>query len=143
MPISKTYTLAGNATFTIDAPDKHRTYKVVRKEATERFPEAFFVSTLTGPDNEGDFTYMGLLDPFTGQVRTTAKSKNWEGTMRLRLLNRVLARVWSDDHAAYEQHGYATHHEGKCGRCGRKLTTPKSVTTGIGPECAKVIGLAA
>ena len=28
-------------------------------------------------------------------------------------------------------------HEGRCGRCGRKLTTPQSVETGFGPVCAQ------
>lgn len=27
-------------------------------------------------------------------------------------------------------------HEGRCGRCGRKLTVPSSIETGLGPECA-------
>jgi hypothetical protein len=30
-------------------------------------------------------------------------------------------------------------HEGRCGKCGRKLTTPESVTAGFGPECIKTI----
>jgi hypothetical protein len=32
-------------------------------------------------------------------------------------------------------------HAGKCGRCAKKLTTPQSVDTGIGPECAKLMGI--
>jgi hypothetical protein len=27
-------------------------------------------------------------------------------------------------------------HEGRCGRCGRRLTVPESIASGIGPECA-------
>jgi hypothetical protein len=27
--------------------------------------------------------------------------------------------------------------EGKCGKCGRALTVPSSILTGIGPECSK------
>jgi hypothetical protein len=30
-------------------------------------------------------------------------------------------------------------HEGKCCRCGRKLTVPASIASGIGPECATKI----
>jgi len=26
-------------------------------------------------------------------------------------------------------------HEGKCGKCGRKLTTPESIKNGFGPTC--------
>lgn len=32
-------------------------------------------------------------------------------------------------------------HEGRCGRCGRKLTTPASVDTGFGPHCAVALGV--
>ena len=32
--------------------------------------------------------------------------------------------------------GFEFWHEGKCGRCGRKLTVPESIEAGIGPECA-------
>lgn len=31
-------------------------------------------------------------------------------------------------------------HEGKCGRCGRALTRPESIDTGLGPECAAKMG---
>jgi hypothetical protein len=27
-------------------------------------------------------------------------------------------------------------HSGRCGRCGRTLTTPDSIERGLGPECA-------
>lgn len=32
-------------------------------------------------------------------------------------------------------------HEGSCGRCGRKLTTPESIDTGLGPVCAEALGI--
>lgn len=117
MTVSKEFVLAGNATFTVQLPAgmerPHYTYRVQKIEANDRWPESYFVKLLTGPDNTSDYSY--------------------------RLLNRVLARVWTEDHAAYEQFGYSTHHEGKCGRCGRKLTVPRSVETGIGPECEKML----
>lgn len=30
-------------------------------------------------------------------------------------------------------------HEGRCGRCGRRLTVPESISTGFGPECVKKV----
>lgn len=145
MSVSKTFVIAGDATFTIELPvgaeRSHYTYRVQHVEKNDRWPESYFVKMLTGPDNESNYTYMGKLDPFTGQLQLTAKSAYAADTLPVRLLNRVLARVWSDDHAAYEQHGYVTHHEGRCGRCGRKLTVPSSVESGIGPECAKIMSM--
>jgi len=136
--VTKQFILAGDATFTIDTPaDGHRTFRVRYNEASERWPECWFVSMLTGSDNESDYSYLGKLDRFTGQLVLTAKSKLPADSHAVRLLNRVLARVWTGDHAAYEHHGFITHHEGRCGRCGRKLTVPSSIESGIGPECAK------
>ena len=30
-------------------------------------------------------------------------------------------------------------HEGRCGRCGRKLTVPESIEAGYGPECINLV----
>lgn len=139
MSITKGFVLAGDAVFTIETPDSHRTYKVSRVEASERWKEAYFVKMLTGADNNEDYTYVGKLDDFSGQVSPTARSKFKTDDFAVRLFNRVMARVWSDDHEAYTQHGFKTHHEGKCGRCGRRLTVPTSVESGIGPECTKML----
>lgn len=152
--ITRTFLLAGNATFTLEVPENlrtspegkerppHYTYRIQRVEATDRWPEAFFVHVLTGPSNTEDYTYLGKLNTFTGQVERTAKSAFPDTSFRYRLLNRVLARVWCDDHAAYEKVGVKAHHEGRCGRCGRCLTVPSSILSGIGPECAKILSRA-
>lgn len=146
MAISKQFVTAGDATFTIEVPPganqkDHYTYKVEHVPANERWPESYFVKMLTGPDNTSDFTYVGKLDTFTGQMATTRNSAYAADSFPVRLFNRIMARVWTNDHNAYEQHGYQTHHEGKCGRCGRKLTVPASIESGIGPECCKIMGL--
>lgn len=136
--ITKNFLLAGDAIFTIQEPDgTHHTFRLEKVEANDRWPESYFCKVLTGPDNTSDYTYFGKLDRFTGQVVTTAKSAKWKGTRKEAVLNRVLARIWCDDHDAYTRHGWSVHHEGRCGRCGRLLTVPESVESGIGPECAK------
>lgn len=141
MSISKSFVLAGSAIFTIETPDGHRTYRVDHVPANDRWRESWFVKLLVGPDNGGDYQYLGKLDPVTSEVLVTGKSKFEQDSYPVKLLNRVLARVWCDDHDAYRQHGYETHHEGCCGRCGRRLTTPLSVERGIGPECWKAMGI--
>ncbi len=138
--VGRDFVLAGNATLTIQKPDgTHRTYRVRKADLKPGYADTWFVSLLTGPDNTSSYTYLGKLDPFTGQCVPTAKSGWTEREPRgvVVLLNRVLARVWSGDHAAFERHGYRLSHAGKCGRCGRTLTVPASIESGIGPECAK------
>jgi hypothetical protein len=149
MSITKQFVLAGNACFTIEVPagttkkdgtaaDPHYTFLVERVPASDRFPEAYFIKYLSGPDNTTDFLYVGKLNPTTGQVALTNKSKLPPTSFRFRLLNRVLARVWAGDQEVVEKAGYGLHHEGKCGRCGRRLTVPASIKEGIGPECIKM-----
>ena len=33
------------------------------------------------------------------------------------------------------------YHVGKCGRCGKKLTDPESILTGLGPSCSKYMNV--
>lgn len=142
MPVSKQFCLAGDATFTVSKPDgTHRTYRIQHVPANGRWKPAYFVHLLTGPDNTNDYTYVGVLDDFAGHVQVTRKSPYLQDSGPVKLLNRILARIWGDDHDAYQQHGYATRHAGKCGRCGRKLTTPESTVSGFGPECRKILGI--
>ena len=141
--ISKNFVTAGNATFTLELPQEwayshgckpHYTYKVRKKEGRDCKP-VFFVSILSGPDNESDYRYIGILT-FDGQIRTTAKSALQPTAMPVRLLNRTLNLLWKGDLTDLQEAGFKLHHENKCGRCGRKLTVPESIETGLGPECA-------
>ena len=136
MAISKEFVLAGNSIFTVEEADgTHHTYRVRYAEANGKWPEAYFVGYLAGPDNTRNYAKLGKLDAETGVVSTYGATHNLKSSRKLAALNRVLACVWSGDHAAYERHGWRTHHEGRCGRCGRLLTVPESIETGFGPEC--------
>ena len=148
--ITKQFILAGKAVFTVEIPASygserglkgHYTFKVCHKEASAQYPEAWFVNLLTGPDNTSDYTYFGMLRPADGQLDLTAKSHHTESSKLVAVLRRVLARVWAGEQDAITAAGFNLHHEGKCCRCGRILTTPESVTSGIGPECAKKLGV--
>ena len=59
--------------------------------------------------------YVGKLDDFTGQVDLTERSdpimRDHSGQRVLKLLNHLLARIWCDDHEAYEQHGFKVTRE--------------------------------
>lgn len=51
---------------------------------------------------------------------------------------RILAEIAEDAHGAMIRYG---HEIGCCGRCGRTLTDETSRAAGIGPECAKILGI--
>lgn len=145
--VTKQFVLAGKATFTIEVPESfrtekpdldlkpHYTFRVEHKAASGQYKEAWFAKLLTGPDNTRNYSYVGILNADSGSVRTTAKSKLAADNIVLKLLNRTLALVWAEDIGPLEAQGFALHHEGRCGKCGRLLTTPDSIERGIGPEC--------
>lgn len=97
----------------------------------------YFVNLLRGPDNGADFAYMGVVrrDPArffwteaSGKVGRQAPAHK--------------AFVWMLDAMRCRRDVLGTSlevwHEGRCGRCGRKLTVPDSIAAGLGPECGKV-----
>lgn len=135
------FIVAGNATITVVSKrtGSRYTYKIKKaKDSSGRF----FVSTLTGPNNEVDYQYLGFFDvdlldgnPIVrrGQVLIAGRAGNAED-IRFKgfdwLLTHTVEKGAVPDQAT-------VYHEGRCGRCGRMLTTPESIASGIGPECAK------
>ncbi len=146
--ISKKFVLAGKAIFTVNVPSSfsasrpeckpHYTYRVDKVEANGKFAESYFVKLLSGPDNNRDYSYMGKLDVSSGNVVLTAKSVYREDSLPVQLIRRVFARLWADQLDQVEAAGFDIHHEGRCGRCGRRLTVPSSILSGLGPECEKM-----
>lgn len=139
--LSKAFITAGRATFTLQIAEAyarqfgvppHYTYKVSKVKGPNT---VYFVSLLTGSDNTSDYTYMGLLTE-KGEVRLTIKSKFSQTSQPFMLIQRVMANVWAGTQDRIAAAGFKLHHEGRCGRCGRLLTVPHSIETGIGPECA-------
>ena len=132
---TKAFILAGNATFTVSNPQTGNrfTYKV-RKKEVEEGKELHFVSVLTGCDNENDFHFLGTI--FEGRTfRHGRKSRIGINAPSHRAFEWTFNRVMSDA----DMKGVEIHHEGKCGRCGRKLTVPESIESGFGPECFGLI----
>lgn len=129
VPAIKAFLLAGNATATFLNPTTGNrfTYKITKgKEETS----PHFVKVLTGQNNEADYSYLGCI--FSGSTfRTTAKSRIASDAPSAL----VFAWVWSRVSAGTDLGPVEIWHEGRCGKCGRKLTTPESITRGLGPVC--------
>lgn len=128
---------AGRAVFTIQSvpTGRHYTYQVRRGNGCGA---PFFVSLLTGGDSE--FTYLGVLHLTSGKLLATAASKLRKGSPAFDAMNwfaRELARTPADG----LPRDVIFRHEGACGRCGRPLTHPESIDTGLGPDCAAMLGL--
>lgn len=134
MSVTKEFVLAGKATFTVsNGKGDHYTFRVVKKEFNDR--PIWFGQLLTGPDNTSDYTYIGVVSEDL-KVRLTRKSKYTEESTPVKVLDWTLLHIFMQ---LPFPNGYKVQHEGRCGRCGRVLTVPESIESGIGPECAKIM----
>jgi hypothetical protein len=130
MNLTKQFFLGGNATFTVESgkTGRHMTFKI--RQPDERAP--FLLSAMTGTDNTRHFTYMGKLDAMTGTIIPTKGTKLGTESEQWKVASWALGKVWQGQNPVGQS---KIRHEGKCGCCGRKLTTPESLDRGIGPEC--------
>lgn len=124
---------AGQAVFTVTSrkTGTRFTYRV----AVAKNGAVSFVSVLTGPDNTASYSYLGFVRDgqfFHGGAKAAIG----------REAPSALAFAWFWRSFVLGAHPTAgnlaeVHHEGRCGRCGRALTVPESVESGLGPECAQ------
>ena len=131
------FILAGNATFTVRSTKTgtRYTFKVVKADPQPGKPETWFVKFLSGSDNENDFTYLGMIRDGHYGV-TKASMKYVESTV-----NKAFTWLFGRLVGNLDVSQVEIWHEGRCGRCGRKLTVPESIDTGFGPECATKLGV--
>lgn len=129
---------AGKAVFTLESEKtgKHFTYRIahpVDKETGKPDRSISFVSVLTGPDNTRSYTYFGNIKG-AGRYELGRRSKLSGDAMSVRVFEWFYRTVITQQRMPDKLRVY---HMGKCGRCGRALTHPTSIKSGIGPECAK------
>lgn len=148
------FALAGHAIFTLVSTKtgNRHTYKITQCEDN---PELYFVSHLRGPDNTGDYAYMGIIKTdsrmvyhagcpdgmrqigIIGNLRPTKKSRIGEDTPCWR----AFAWAWDQLRTGTIPATLEIWHAGRCGRCGRLLTDPTSVAAGYGPICREALGI--
>jgi hypothetical protein len=131
---AKRFIVAGNATVTFVSPSGTRfTYRVrtPKKDEGDTRPPVHFVKVLTGSDNEADYTFLGTI--FEGQKFVhSRKSRIGTDAPSAKAFTWAFPRIMADA----DLQGMQIFHEGKCGMCGRKLTVPESIESGLGPVCA-------
>jgi hypothetical protein len=134
------FVTAGNATFTLVSRKSGTrfTYKA-RASRDENRPPVIFISVLTGSNNETDYTYVGQVRPgsFDRGYQHGRTSRIGEDAPSVRAFAWFFAQLVGSG-AGLDQ--IEAWHEGRCGRCARMLTVPESVFTGLGPECAGLLG---
>lgn len=129
----KEFALAGNATMTLLSGNTNRyyTYRIQRHKEKEHI---YFVKYLGKSNNDdlGSYFYAGVYYSDTGYFHAAndwnkRPADSWPPVMRaIKYFFKVIDNIPDKLHV---------YHEGRCGRCGRKLTTPESIERGLGPEC--------
>ncbi len=120
-----TFIFAGNSIFTVvnSRTSNRFTFKVKKSKDGS----LYFVSVLTGPDC---YTYLGVIG--NGTYKHGVKSVISKEAQSVKVFDYVLTKLNSNKLPEFVE----VWHEGKCGRT---LTVPSSILTGIGPECAKIM----
>lgn len=124
------FMFAGKSIFTfINTKTGNRfTYKI----KSNKDSNLFFVSVLTNPDN---YSYIGTC--IEGNYKHGKKSNISPEAQSVKVFQFMLGKLSGDLPDFLE-----VWHEGFCGKCGRRLTVPSSILTGIGPECFKTLSKA-
>jgi hypothetical protein len=140
------FMFGGNATFTLVSTGTGARYTYRVRNAPDYtsdtpFKEGkvmMFVQLLTGADNEASYTYLGMfkmgkgyeygVKSPVGANAPAAKAFAW--FWRLMMNKEVLEAGALPETVEF-------WHEGRCAKCGRKLTVPSSIESGFGPECMK------
>lgn len=125
----RSYMFAGNARMTLvsRATGGRFTYRVRRSDADK----PWFVSVLTGRDNEADYQFLGTIFE-GGDYRHGRRSRIGRDAPSARAFDWFYRALRADTFPPQLE----VWHEGRCGRCGRLLTVPESIASGFGPECA-------
>ena len=133
------FVFAGNARLTLVSKKTGARFTYRVSAADGDGPASHFVSVLTGPDNEGDYTYLGLYR--WQDVMRSGPGHYEHGRKSAISPDAPSAKAWQWFDMLTIGRGLIPtdleiYHENHCGRCGKLLTTPESVTRGFGPECA-------
>lgn len=122
------FVFAGNSTVTFFNSETQNRFTFKVKRCKDKDKLLFFVSVLTGP---GQYSYMGTFAK--GKYSHGKKSAMSASAQSAKVFPYVIAKLREGTLPSQVE----IWHEGACGKCGRQLTVPESIETGIGPECAK------
>jgi len=119
----------GTVTLKNPATGNHRTFQIRTQPDDSKFaPGQRIVALMDGPDNVNSYRPFGFISE-SGWInlwRKHRESKTFQ----------TYAHMLRDPNHWEENHSIEYLHEGRCRICNRKLTTPDSVESGIGPVCA-------
>lgn len=116
-----------NGIYTISRNGEWHTFKIRTQKSDARFkPGERIIYALTGPRNSTDYTGIGTIDEEGVHLW-----RRWDLTPKGEMARLFWRRVAEGRHPEWTVDQART-----CICCNRLLTTPESIQSGIGPECA-------
>lgn len=117
-----------NGTFTVTSKrtGEHRTFRIRTMPDDSKFASGKrVIGLLTGPDNKSSYTNFGFVDDFGVRVWSSKRGGQYD----------ALAKML-DSLKMHEDAGrVGVLASTTCRKCNRRLTTPESILSGIGPVC--------
>jgi hypothetical protein len=128
---ARAFIQAGDATVTLRSkPTTVRyTYQVQAKDVEGG--RIYFVQRMTATE---EYHYIGYVN-LKGEFKWSARSSAPEDSC----VFKAFKWTWAKLNGGSIPDTLEIWHEGKCGRCGGKLTVPESIESGLGPVCAKKV----
>lgn len=124
----RNFILAGKSTFTIQSikTDSHLTFKVNKKD------DIWFVKCLM---NGEKYTFIGTIFQKNNTLfyKPSNKSVVTSEATSQKVIGWLIANI--DNYSKLDSQMIFLH-SGKCGRCGKELTNPVSIESGLGPQCS-------
>ncbi len=125
------FMFAGRAMITVVSKKtgERITYKLKKSKESDKYPVCYWITARIAHSFEriGRLNKNGHFSTTrdTADMETTPEFQGFKWLMKQLLEHKTMptqAEIW---------------HEDACGRCGRALSDPQSILTGIGPECRK------
>lgn len=128
--ITREFLTAGRAIFTVSNPKGERyTFRV----SATKSDGVFNGSYLAGQNNETSYRKLGTV--YAGSLKFLPWNRShYAFTKPFRVFEWVVRLLRNKQKPPP---GYTVQHAGRCGKCGRLLTVPESIESGLGPECSK------
>jgi hypothetical protein len=123
-----------NAIVTIRNPatGDHRTFKVSSNRQGTRF-----VSLLTGPSNEADYTSFAIVGSGAYDKIAFTFKKYQAGPGDRPTAWEMYTRFINHPERYQRKFGFEYRISSRCRKCNRRITSPRSLAVGLGPECEK------
>ena len=126
----RNYIFGGRGVVTLKSPTGvHHSYIFKKPRNEDQFPDdVYFVYALHNGDK---LFYVGMIE--NCRFRLTRSSRFLNDTDIVKGARYIMKMAFIENLNTQME----LYHEGVCSVCGRPLTNPKSIETGIGPRCRR------